>query len=463
MFNKKTILGIFFCFVLLSSCIFVNLTKADESATSYNNDNNADWTVMYYVCADFPYFDVDAEKIIENVTKIGSTNNFNLLVLKDSNGIGDAELFYVTEMGEKEILNDKYGWPNEVNTGDINTFEQFCKQMMDAYPAKYYGLVVVAFGGTGWQLRPLADKHPRAGGPSMPAFRESLRQITNNGNKKIDVLNMNSCVLGMVENAYEISPYVNYLVASEDHVPDGSHCIKLFYEATWDLKNNTMMSPEEYANRTPFNHKPVNFTLDAFTTFIGKESIITKILNKLPFQELHTIKMSSTASSTNLSKIRNLTKAVDDLASTLLLNLNDKGVKNVIKEVRKNVREYGKARSKLYLGGRAFLYGKFPLEIFAFDCYIDLYNFVELLSKNVNKIAIKNLCFRVMEKLNDSITANTVVPGDESHGLSIYFPSKKIMYNKYEGVGIKPPSPYEELQLSKDTRWDEFIKEYLHI
>lgn len=465
MSNKYRMLCIIFSCILLSSYISVDITNAAISSKYCNSysDPIADWTVMFYVCADFPYFDVDAEKIAENATKIGSIDGLNIVVLIDSNKIGDTKLFYVNSTGEKVILNEQYGWPDEVNTGDPNTLKLFCKQMMNAYPAKYYALVIVAFGGTGWQRRPLADEHPRDGGPSMPIFCEMLRQITDNGARKIDVINMNSCVLAMVESAYELAPYVNYLISSQDHVPDGAHCIKRFYQSTWDLRNNTKMTPDEYANRTPFRHKPINFSLDAFTTFIGRESIVTKLLNKLPFPELHIIKMSSTASAVNLSKTHNLTQAIDDLSSILILNIHNKEVRNAIRTARKNVREYGKARSKFYFGGRAFLYSKFPLEIFAYDCHIDLYNFAELLSENVNNLAIKDICYQVMEKLEDSITANTVVPGDESHGLNIYFPTHKIMYNRYQGVGKTPPVLYEELQFSKDTHWDEFLKEYLRV
>lgn len=466
MSNKYVMFGVIISCILLSFSIFANMTEAVKSSTYYDSisDTSADWTVMYYVCGDLKWFGKDPEKIIENLTKIGSTNKLNIVVMSDGTKIGDTKLYYINTTGKKEVLNEKYGWPDEVNTGNPNTLRLFCKQMMDAYPAKYYGLVIVAPGGTGWQVRPLTDTHPREHGPSMPVFGETLREITDDGTRKIDVINMNSCVLGMLENAYEIAPYVNYMTASEDHVPDGTHCVQRFYKATWDLRNNTKLTPKEYANRTPIRHNPMaNFSLDVFITFAGRESPLTKLLNKLLFPELHTISMHSTSSAVNLSKIHNLTQAVDDLSSILILNLHDKGIKEAIKTARQNVREYGKATPKFLVFLRRYFYKKLPLEIFAYDCFIDLYNFAELLSEHVDNTEIKNTCYSVMEKLEDAITANTIVPGDDSHGLSIYFPSHKILYNRYVGRGKNPPSPYEELQFSKDTNWDEFLREYLNI
>ncbi len=40
-----------------------------------------------------------ADELIDNLTKIGSSNNFNLIVLKDGDKIGDSRLYYIKENG----------------------------------------------------------------------------------------------------------------------------------------------------------------------------------------------------------------------------------------------------------------------------------------------------------------------------------------------------------------------------
>ena len=417
----------------------------------------AKWTVMYYMCGDSKSMEAYTNPLLENLSKIGSTSSLNIVALRDNYGQGDSRLYYINDSGEKIVLNEEFGWPNEVDTGNPNTLILFCSQMIKAYPSQHYALVIFAPGGTGWQRYPLTDMHGHRG-PTLPAFGETLKKITNKVNRGIDVL-FTSCVLGLIENAYEICPYVDYMVTTEEHISDSHIFLQRFYQATWDLKNDTSMTPEKFANRAPFRHKA-----HTFAYYEKTESPLTKILNKLPFPGLHTVVMNSSVSVVNLSKINALIEAVDDLASVLILNRNDENIKNIIKKAREEVREYGKAGQKFFapFWPLIWLYSKFPLDIFAYDCFVDLYHLVELLNNNIQNNYIKYLCSMVMEKLNETIPAIKKVPDDPSYGLSIYFPSSKIMYNKYVLPG-KIPCPYENLKFSKETSWDDFLRDYLNI
>ena len=458
------------CLILLSN-VSINKSAIAQLEINYDSpeETTADWTVMYYLCGDLSFFIDDPLDTLENLTKIGATEGLNILVMKDSFEEGDTELILVNDTGGKEILNERFGWPDEVDTGNPNTLKLFCKLMMNAYPAKHYGLVIVAPGTAGWQLRSLHDQHG-SHGPSWPVFGETLKDITDNGENKIDVIFIESCVLGMIENAYEIAPYVDYMITSEEHIPDGELCSKRYYEPLWDLKNNTKMTPEEFANRGPYNHNPVNFSFfeGPYASFYANISPLTKLLNKLPFPKLHTVQMHTTCSAVNLTEINSLKTAVDDLASFLILYKDNENVHNAIKKARSEVRAYGKGLPKhwflssefIYFGRSFYFYQKFPLEMFAYDCWIDLYNLVDLIKENIDNPELKDKCQSVMGKLNDTITSNTKVSGDESHGLSIYFPQSKKMYNRYV-YGPDIPYPYEDLRFSKNTMWDEFLKSYL--
>jgi hypothetical protein len=459
--RKKSLTIILISCVILLANISINKSAIAQSET--------DWTVMYYLCGDLSFFSKDPLDVLENLTKIGATEGLNILVMKDSIEIGDTQLILVNNKGEKEILNERFSWPDEVDTGNPNTLKLFCKLMMNAYPAKYYALIIVAPGTAGWQLRSLHDQHG-SHGPSWPVFGEMLKDITDNGENKIDVIFIESCVLGLIENAYEIAPYVDYMVTSEEHIPDGELCSRRYYEPLQDLKNNIKMTPEEFANRGPYRHNPVNFSFfeGPYASDYASLGLLAKLLNKLPFPKLHTVQMHTTCSAVNLSKINSLITTIDDLASFLILYKDNRKVYNAIKKARSEVREYGKGLARhwsldlpfVFLGKSFYFYQRLPLEIFAFDCWIDLYNLVDLIGENVNIAEIKNKCLSVRDKLNDTITANTVVPGDESHGLSIYFPSSKRMYNRYV-YGPRIPYPYENLRFSKNTMWDEFLKTYL--
>jgi len=469
---KKKLLTIFLisCLILISN-VSINKSAIAQLEINYDppGEITDDWTVMYYICGDLDFFSEDTLDTLENLTKIGAAEGLNILVMMDSIEVGDTQLILVNNTGGKEILNERFGWPDEVDTGNPNTLKLFCELMMNAYPAKYYGLIIVAPGTAGWQLRSLHDQHG-SHGPGWPVFGETLKDITDNGENKIDVIFIESCVLGMIENAYEIAPYADYMVTSEEHIPDGELCSKRYYEPLWDLKNNTKMTPEEFANRSPYRHNPVNFSFfeGPYASDYANISPLTKFLNKLPNPKWHTVQMHSTCSVVNLTKINPLTTAIDDLASFLILYKDNKSVHQAIKKARSEVREYGKGLAKNwlldlqfgFLSKSSYFYQKFPLEMFAYDCWIDLYNLVDLIRENVNIPEIKDKCLSVMEKFNDTITSNTIVPGDESHGLSIYFPSSKKMYNRYV-YGPDIPYPYEDLRFSINTMWDEFLKTYL--
>lgn len=72
------------------------------------------------------------------------------------------------------------------------------------------------------------------------------------------------------------------------------------------------------------------------------------------------------------------------------------------------------------------------------------------------------LCTAVKERLKEAVPLIKKVSTDRSHGLSIYFPSSKFMYNRYV-LGGKILCPYENLRFSKDTLWDDFLKTYLRV
>ncbi len=74
---------------------------------------------------------------------------------------------------------------------------------------------------------------------------------------------------------------------------------------------------------------------------------------------------------------------------------------------------------------------------------------------------MKEDCRELLEKIDEIYIANRAMPNDESHGLSIYFPEDKDLYNKY--IWSDKPIFYENLSLLRDTNWDEFLREYLRV
>jgi len=463
--RKKSILSVFLMILMLSSSLSSgNLINKKEPKNleslefSYSSDEiflkKAKWTVMYYMCGDSS-LEIYISPLLENLSKIASSKDLKIVVLKDTKEKDDSRLYYINESGIKIELNTLLGWPEEVDMSNKNTFELFCSQVMEAFPASHYAFVTYANGATGWQTYPLDDRDGR-GFLTIPELAESLKKITKNGTRKFDIL-QTSCCMSNIELSYEIAPYVDYLVTTQEHIAH-KDVVPRCYRAVWDLKNNTDMNPEEFASRYATRHKPHSFQY--FVSYGERLCFLTKILNKLPYTKLHTVMMHSSVAIINLSKIDGVVESLQNLSSYLLLYIDDKNIVDTLKYSRDNVRAFGKAFPKYWVF--SIFYNKLPLEMFSYNCRIDLFNLVDLLSENVEYITIKNLCFSLMEKINYSIVELNKLPDDQAHGFNIYFPTNFRMYNKNLFVG-KLPCPYEKLRLSEDIYWDDFLRKYLNV
>ena len=446
---------LFSSFSYASSNVRISYNELEICNDVFNVQNESKWTVMYYMCCD-SNMEEYREPLLENLSKIGSSNDFNLLALVDGEERFDSKIYYFNETGNKVSLNNLFGWPDEIDTSDPNTLEFYCKQMMNAYPAEHYTLITYASGGTGWQLYCLPDDSDGNHGVTIPQFASSMKYITNDGQEKIDVLFV-SCAMGTIELSYEISPYVDYIIGTQDCLAK-SDFIQRFYEPVWDLRNNSNMSAEEFAKRSPERLNP--FSFHYFESYSGYLPILNRLLDRLPFSRLHTVLHHPSSSVINLSKINVLAMDLSKLSSYLILNMENKKMMDEIDTARSNVRESGKCFSKFKVF--SLFHNRYNLEFMAYDSFIDLYDFIEVLKNTTSNEYLRNLCNNVIKSFNQSIEAIKTVQGDKSHGLNIYFPSTRNLYDKFVLPG-KIPCSYENLLFSKDTKWDEFIKSYLDI
>lgn len=446
-------------------------------SADYPAKQTADWTVMYYLCCD-NHVSYEADGIVANLTNVGSSEKFNLIVLKDGDKDGDSVLYYV-EQGNAVSLNDVYSWPDELDMANPNTIKLFIELAMDEYPANHYALIILSDHGSGWQ-GVCYDESVKNRGYAvipMPIFANVLKNATSYSGKKIDVIGFMPCVTGMFEVAYELAPYVDYMVASEEHMLEdldkGPEHTLQYLRSTWNLKNNTDMTPEQFANSIVDYYKPCDFPMWILYSYMvivkqrryGKiveviSDILTKVVNKLKNPQLHTVALHTTLSAINLSKINDVAEEINDLSSLLILHGQNDQIKQTVQLARKNVREYGKFYTKK--SSTFVYYINFPIEKLAFDSFVDLYDLAQLINGTAENQVVKDACLQLMNKLEDCVVLNKAMENDESHGLSIYFPEDNELYNKYLW-GDKNPLPYEDLSFSQDTLWDEFLKTYLKV
>ena len=454
MTKMKTIFSILLVTMFFLSSVTANPFTESNKKLETKNASNANWTVLYYMCGD-SNMDTYIQPMLDNLSKISSNENINIIILKDNIGYGNSRLYHLNESGILNNLNNLYGWPDEVDMNNPNTFELFCKQMMTVYPADHYAFITYSSAGFGWQRYSIHD-YDSDRYISIPDFANSLKNIVGQVNHKIDVFFV-SCAGNAIELAYEFSPYVDYIVGTQTCFARDT-VVSRFFEAIYDLYNDTDMTPEEFSQRAPLRFKPEPFYY--FESYRGRLPLLNKIFNKLPFKGLHTILFHPSSSVIKLSNINNLTSAVNDLSSYLILNIQDKQIIKGIKDSRNNVRETAKCHPKFWF--LLPIQRRYEFEIMGYDGNIDLYHLVTLLKQKIQDNRLQNLCNNVLEELNKTIPIIKKVQNDTTYGLNIYFAKQRIMYNKYVLFG-KVPVPYEDLKFSKDTTWDEFLKTYLRI
>jgi len=434
----------------------INYDSKNFDTIYFASEEKSSWTVMYYMCCDSNMYE-DSDELIENLSKIGSKQDFNLIALYDGIYYGDSKVIYFDYSGEQVILNNQIGFPDEIDYSNPIVFEEFLKKTIQLFPAEHYAFITYGSAGLGWQIYCVHDESNGTTGFSIPRLGEAFKNVTNNGEEKIDVI-FTSCAMNAVELAYEIYPYVDYIVGTQDCL--SSNFYYRFYQPVWSLYNNTDLKPEEFAKLAPEQLKPKSFFYRE--SYYGRLFCINKFLNKLPFKNLHTVVHHDNTGVVNCSNIKSLIKSVDNLSRYLTLNLYDKEILNNIKDARAEVRESGKCNLKYHILPIIYIQMYLSLELFAYDAFIDLYDFCEKLKGNTENIFLKDHCLDVMQNMNKSVPYINTTTNDSLHGLNIYFPEEKRMYNMDLITGPLPCT-YECLKFSKDTSWDEFIKDYLKV
>ncbi len=404
---------------LLVAIIFVL-----SSTYGYESFYQKKWTLMFYMATDNKMYE-HAKQYLDNLTKVRN-KEINMIALIDGFENNDTRLYQISD----KLV--KLTWENESNTGDAKILEKFCKFAMSNYPAEHYALLIISVG-PGWQGICPDYQHGYINFPliSIPSLARVLKNVS-----KIEVVSVVACLQGMIENAYEISCYADYMVAMES---DNAFLdIWPSIDALKNIKNGGDFARAIVRSYQPKIYHPVN-------------NPIARFFDKLPFKKLNIVTINTSLFAINLSRVKPIVESVDRL-SKLIMNGNE------WKKARNEANEYGKWSPKYKIFYP--IYDYLSLEIYAYDCNVDLYDFVSKLKNYTSNENIKKECQSIMDGIKRAVIEENKIEGDASHGMSIYFPGEARLYNQFILYG-KIPYPYEELRFASDTSWDEFLKTFL--
>ncbi|MCP4110148.1 MAG: hypothetical protein GY749_32270 [Desulfobacteraceae bacterium] len=206
--------------------VFALQTVSEIRETESSDDT---WTMILYLDAeDQSCVDADNESLCwtgifeESIRRIeeyiGEKQDFlNVIALVDGPNFNDvsSDVTRYAVQPDGVYTEDTNKWTlDEINMGDPDVLADFVTWTMSAYPADHYYLAIHDHGhgvfGTAWDYHD-ADGEAIDDYLTPAEIRSALKDVTNNGETKIDIFEYQSCLMGLLENAYGIKDYTDYV------------------------------------------------------------------------------------------------------------------------------------------------------------------------------------------------------------------------------------------------------------
>ncbi|KPA13041.1 Peptidase C11, clostripain [Candidatus Magnetomorum sp. HK-1] len=212
----------------LKDTLFALEVSAGLREIEENEDSKETWTMILYLNAEDQScvnLGVEAtcwnniyEKSIQQIEAyIDEKKEFlTVIALIDGpnfDGVESDVTRYVVQPNGNYTENENFWNLDEINMGDPDDFSDYIEWGMTNYPADNYYVAVHDHGhgifGMSW------DHNDKDGSIddylTAPELRSALKEISNNGENKIDIFEFQACLMGLLENAYDIREYVNYV------------------------------------------------------------------------------------------------------------------------------------------------------------------------------------------------------------------------------------------------------------
>lgn len=342
------------------------------------------WTLMFYLDGDNDLAPTYSP-IIQQLQRAATNSNVTIVALWDSSGSGDS-VYYKFKTSGFDVTPQ-----GELNMSNPTTLVNFVNWARTNYPAQHYALLLDNHGSgvTGG----LVDDTSASAKMRVPQLGAALNTITTGGADKIDVLVMNMCLMGMIEDAYEVRNSVNYYVASEN------------VQWTYSTGYHT------YVSGIISTTTPAQFATAVVNGYASDVS-----------------GRSYTMSAADVSQLGNLVNATNSLAQLLTSQITTTAP--ILTNVSQTVQRYDNKAPKRTIDTA--------------DQYIDLYDFAERVKAGAGDASIQNAAQGVMDAVNGYIIAerhNSQWFGlfgkydlDDSHGVSIFFPSTRGSF--YTGLNL---------------------------
>jgi probable HAF family extracellular repeat protein len=401
----------------------IGVGKHDGQQRAYLLTPNQ-WTLMFYLDGDNnlggSYF-----SIFNHLETVANTPGVNILVLWDNLPGGDSGYYkvqYNTNPGSYANYTEgtNFWSQGEVDMALPGTLSDFIIWGIQNFPSRQYALTLDDHGtGLGGGLcDTLGVSNACATGEEMNLAEIKLALATayDATGEEMDVLNMAMCLMGMIEDAYQFRDYIDYYVANE-------HLQTVYTNYLPGLSSS--LTPPQLADLLASNYA---------AAMAGKD---------------YTISVAEVA------QLPTLVTATDQLADVLLAHIDS--ITPTLTTIAAIVQRYDNE-------------GTDPV-IDTNDTYVDLYHLSSLIAQNLSaypdivsaaQAVITAVDAYILYEAHGSTSSYNL---DDSHGVSIFFPSNLSSFYYAENNdfaagtdwGNNPP-----LLRAEDTiSWGQMLVEYI--
>ncbi len=427
---KKT-LSVFLTLLAFCAAGFSTGPTAEQAAAvavpapSAVQTDMRDWTVMVFMNArnNLQQF---AERNIGQMKEVGSTDKVAMVV---ELGIKDKSTRFLVTKGGQETISTT---PN-ADMGDYRRVIEFMKMAKAQYPAKHYMLVLWNHGlgqldpakPSGVAQTGAMDSNDSAKSRGISFDDESGNYIRTPQLKKIfeeaggvDVYASNACLMQMAEVAYELKDHTKAIVGSEEvMLASGFNYTRLLNL----INKNTEISPINIGRDIVQNHKEAS----------------SGIMNGIP---LFINGVGATMSVIDSQKLVSLPAFLNKWTKAMVDNKENAAITYAITKALRFKSPFGNDKKG------------------ELSSYVDLYDFVNMAEKKLKSEEAKMATAVLKNYIDGRLVAGNVGMRhgyDVCKGLAITMTIKMKPYPaKYDSAW---ETPYNTLDLSKDSTWDEFI------
>jgi len=372
---------------------------------------------------------------LNDMERVGSTDKVNIIaetgrryINLDGKWEQGVRRFYIQKDTDTAQINSKIVFKaNSYDMGDYKRAIEFVKWTKKKFPAKRY-ILILWDHGTGWlDPRKEANKNISKGisfddETGNYINTEEIGKIVKEGGG-VDILAFDACLMQMAEVLTEVKDYTKIVVGSEETVPGYGYPYALFLNA---IVKNPYMSNKDIA-------KVIVESFKMFYDYVRQPATLSAVRSD-KVAKLNTLLSDFAKSAMQADEIETLKKAKNEVIRFDILGNSDDPYKK--------------------------------LSFFA-----DIYNFVDIVSKNISKNDEKSL--KLKEKADSlkrfienelviirrgSLMDRTGKSYEElAYGVSIFIPSVSpiLTLDKIDSI-LK--APYSSFKFAKETGWSDFVK-----